>query len=187
MSCCDGCAAGAGCGTGCAGGACGAPAPALYYPPTTGCAPPWLGQLPGAPAFGREVPPWLVSAGTGQAFVRAAPIIQSLPPEYVVAPSAMSPEPMPGDQAVVAAAGYPGTNLREDPRPTARLLGQLYNGTVVHVLQTGILETGAPPGAPNRWWYVSVRGPSVFSNGYVRAIGPQGEAHLILRATRAQP
>ena len=178
MSCCDGCAtktgcetgcAGGGCGVSCAGGACGDPQ-VFYAPPNTGCAPPWFGG-PAAgcaahaavpPLFGREVAPWLVSAGTGQ-IVRAAPRGNIFAPVPVpAAPPVFIPRPLPPEQvmrqplfhAIVAVpTGEPGLNIRSWAGLDAPIVSRVTNGEMVAVYQIGIPQSdGRCPQC--QWWHV---------------------------------
>ena len=191
MSCCGGCATGVGCETetgGCSGGACALPGCAPWLGPATGCPPHAAGaQLfsggATAPAFGAQVAPWLVSAGTGQL---AALGIRSMPPAVFTPvgmtwPATPTPVPRPAPpasfdpvlwpesryNAVVAVPGRLGLSLRAAPRASAAQLALLRNGTpVVVILRYGLNPIPEPPiGIQEQWVRVYV--PHLNTHGYV--------------------
>ena len=181
MSCCDGCAtktgcetgcAGGGCGVSCAGGGCGAPQ-AFYAPPNTGCAPPWLGG-PAAgcaahaavpPLFGREVAPWLVSAGTGQ--LRAAPR------GNIFAPSPAVPQQYREITrgAVITLSGaalFTDFDRLQQHGYRPDLAMSIPGGTIVEKIGSRLYHVQEPGRPWQGWSYEQVRVPSFGLVGFVR-------------------
>ena len=87
------------------------------------------------------------------------------------------PPPPPPPPPLFYAKVQGGLNLREAPRPDARLVRAMEIGESVVVYQTGVVQSGGL--CPQcEWWHVLpwVNGVEA---GYMLARGPQGESHLI--------